>query len=316
MKIIDLHCDTITECFVNPQHLLSINSGHIDAEKLKKGDATAQFFALFIDTKRFPVMDPFEIFEKMYDTYQVQLSLNKDIIAPAFTVKDMERHAQSHKISAILSVEDGVIIGDNIGRVAEIYHKGVRLLTLTWNFENSLAYPCSSNPNEHKRGLKPLGVDVVSEMNRLGMIIDVSHLSEGGFYDVAQHSKKPFVASHSCARALCNHQRNLTDQQLKTLGTTGGLVGVNFYSSFLQDDCDYATLNHVVGHVKHMVHKAGIEAVGMGSDFDGIECGLEFENYAGFPKIIDALSKHFTSQEIEKICSQNAYRLMKDVWAQ
>ncbi len=314
MKIIDLHCDTIFKCFIDPQYQLTANSGHIDMDKLNKGNAMVQFFALFIYAKRFPQVEPFELFLKMYEIYLFQLSLNQATLAPALTVKDIETNVLNHKVSSVLSIEDGVIIHDKIERLAEIYEKGVRLLTLTWNFENNIGYPSSIDSEEHKRRLKPLGFDVVSEMNRLGMIIDVSHLSEGGFYDVALHSKKPFVASHSCARTLCKHQRNLTDEQLKTLGEKGGLVGINFYSYFLEDDCDYAKFDHLVNHIKHMVNKAGIEAVGIGSDFDGIDCGLEFKDYGGFPSILDALSKHFTHGELERICHKNALRLMKDVW--
>ncbi|MFV0518000.1 MAG: dipeptidase [Aminipila sp.] len=314
MKIIDMHCDTMLECFRNPEYKLSANSGHIDIDKLKKGNAYTQFFALFIDTKDYPQMDAYEIFNEMYNTYQIQLSLNSDILAPALSVSDILRNSEEGKISSVLAVEDGVIIDNKIERVSEIYHKGVRLVTLTWNFENSIGYPCSMVPEEHNKKLKPFGIDVISEMNRLGMIIDVSHLSEGGFYDVATHSKCPFVASHSCARALCNHQRNLTDDQLKTIGNKGGLIGVNFYSSFLQEKSEYATLNNIVDHVKYMVNKAGIEAVGLGSDFDGIDCGLEFVDYSGFPTVIDALSKHFTSDELERICNKNAFRVISEVW--
>jgi membrane dipeptidase len=147
-------------------------------------------------------------------------------------------------------------------------------------------------------------------MNDLGMIIDVSHMSEGGFYDVAKYSKQPFVASHSCARALCNHRRNLTDDQLKVLGEKGGFVGVNFECSFLKEGSSRATVDQVVEHLEYMKNKAGIDAVAFGSDFDGIGNDLDFGDYAGMPKVIAALEKHFTDDEIEKICWKNAYRVI------
>lgn len=312
MKIIDMHCDTLLECFRNPDYSLLENAGHISIDKLLKGNSLAQFFAIFISPKEKALMNPYDIFNKIYETYINQLELNSNYIKPAFCTQDILSNSKEGKISSILSIEDGVILEDKIERVEEIFKKGVRLLTLTWNFENTIGYPSSDDISEHQRGLKPFGIDVVSEMNRLGMIIDVSHLSEGGFYDVAIHSKKPFVASHSCARALCNHRRNLTDNQLKTLGNQGGLVGVNFYSAFLKDNSEYATINQIVEHVRYMVDKAGIDCVGLGSDFDGIDCELEVKDYASYPKILEALSKFFSDDQLEKICNKNALRIITE----
>lgn len=312
MKIIDMHCDTLLECYRNPIHTLSNNSGHISIDKLLQGNALAQFFAIFISPKEKALMGPYEIFNQVYETYTTQLELNSNYIKPALCVEDILSNAKDSKVSAILAVEDGVILEDKIERVQEVFDKGVRLITLTWNFENAIGYPSSDDPSEHNRGLKPFGIEVVEEMNRLGILVDVSHLSEGGFYDVAKYSKKPFVASHSCARALCNHRRNLTDEQLKTLGNQGGLVGVNFYSAFLKEDSEYATIDQIVEHVKYMVDKAGIESVGLGSDFDGIDCELEFKDYASYPLLLSALSKHFTDDQVDKICNGNAFRILKE----
>lgn len=312
MKIIDMHCDTLLECYRNSSHMLSNNAGHISVDKLLQGNALAQFFAIFISPEEKASMDPYDIFNKVYETYKTQLELNSDYIKPALCAQDIISNSEDSKISSILAVEDGVILEDKIERVQEVFDKGVRLITLTWNFENSIGYPCSDDPAEHSLGLKAFGIDVVAEMNRLGMLIDVSHLSEGGFYDVAKHSRKPFVASHSCARALCNHRRNLTDDQLKVLGNQGGLVGVNFYSAFLKEDSEYATIGQIVEHVKYMVNKAGMESVGLGSDFDGIDCELEFSDYASYPLLLDALSKHFTEDQLDMICNGNAFRVLKE----
>lgn len=312
MKIIDMHCDTLLECYRNPSYTLSTNSGHISVDKLLQGNALAQFFAIFISPKEKALMEPYEIFNTVYETYKTQLELNSNYIRPALCAEDILSNAADSKLSSILAIEDGVILEDKIQRVQEVFDKGVRLITLTWNFENTIGYPSSDDPVEHNRGLKTFGIDVVEEMNRLGILIDVSHLSEGGFYDVAKYSKKPFVASHSCARALCNHRRNLTDNQLKTLGNQGGLAGVNFYSAFLKEDSEYATIDQIVEHVRYMVDKAGIESVGLGSDFDGIDCELEFKDYASYPLLLSALSKHFTDDELDKICNGNALRILKE----
>ena len=312
MKIIDMHCDTILECFRNPEHQLFKNDGHISIEKLKKGNALAQFFAIFISPNEKKIMEPYEIFNRVYETYITQIQLNADYIQTALCAEDILKNEENGKTSSILAVEDGVIIGDKLERIGEIFDKGVRLVTLTWNFENEIGFPSSDDIKAHKLGLKPFGIEAVSEMNKYGIIIDVSHLSEGGFYDVAKYSKKSFVASHSCARSLCDHRRNLTDDQLKVLGEKGGMVGVNFCSDFLRENSNYATIDDISKHVRYMVDKAGIESVGLGSDFDGIECELEFNDYSGYPKIIDNLSKYFTYDQLDKICFENALRILRE----
>lgn len=312
MNIIDLHCDTLLACYRNPSYLLSSNGGHISTDKLRNGSALAQFFAIFISPKEKASMTPYDIFNQVYETYQAQLLLNADHIRPAFCAQDILSNVREKKISSILSVEDGVILEDRRERVQEVFEKGVRLITLTWNFENDIGFPCSEDPEEHSRGLKPFGLEVIEEMNRLGMLIDVSHLSAGGFDDVAAHSKKPFVASHSCARALCDHPRNLTDEQLKVLGNQGGVVGVNFNAAFLEANAQRATIEQVVRHINYMVNKAGIASVGLGSDFDGIDCELELQDYSCYPRLLDALSAHFTAHQLDQICHGNALRLIRE----
>lgn len=190
---------------------------------------------------------------------------------------------------------------------------GVRLITLTWNFENSIGHPCSDDLKKNAMGLEAFGIDVVREMNNLGMLIDVSHGSEKLFFDVCKYSDKPFVASHSCAKSLCGHRRNLTDVQLKELGDKGGVVGINFEKSFLRDDGGYATFDIIIKHLLYMKSKAGIDALGFGSDFDGIEDNGELINYSGFEKLLERMQNHFTDDEIDKISHENALRVINDV---
>lgn len=312
MNIIDMHCDTILTCFRDDKYRLAENDGHISLAKMKQGDALAQFFAIFMSRNEMKTMDPYDIFHGVYKVYQQELENNKDALAPAYCAEDVLANREEGKISAILSIEDGVAAGGKIERIKEFYDKGVRLITLTWNFENEIGYPSSDDAQEHQLGLKPFGIEVVERMNDLGMLIDVSHLSEGGFYDVARYSAKPFVASHSCARSLCSHRRNLTDDQLRMIGEKGGIAGVNFYSAFLKDNAEYTTIADIVAHTVYMADKAGIESVGLGSDFDGIESQLEMKDYSGYPQIIDALGKHFSASDIDKICNGNALRVMRE----
>jgi len=312
MKYIDMHCDTIVECFLKGQQLKA-NDLHVDAEKLKNR-AAAQFFAVFIPAEE--TVDKgiieYDFFKSVYEFYQQQLSLNSDLIRPLLTFDDLEKNMSQNFISSILTIEDGQLLDNDISRVKEVYDMGVRLITLTWNHENCLGYPNSSDPQSHMKGLKQFGFDVVEEMNRLGMLIDVSHLSEGGFRDVISTSRKPVVASHSCARALCDHPRNLTDDQLRAIGECGGTVGVNFYSKFLRKGSEESTVNDIVRHIKHMVSVMGIESVSLGSDFDGVDCRMEIGDYSNYDLLLRELEKDFSDGQIEKICRMNAMRVLGD----
>ncbi len=313
MRIIDMHCDTLLEAWRRPELNFYDGDLSINLKLLKENDCLAQFFAMYISRSEMETMDSYEIIKSMYARYKAIMEANKAHIRPVYCVSDILKNQEEDVLSSLLTIEDGVFLDGKMERLHEVYDMGVRLVTLLWNYENSVGYPSSDTQEEHLRGLKPFGIEVVEEMNRLGMIIDTSHLSEGGFYDVAKYSKKPFVASHSCARALCGHRRNLTDDQLKTLGNAGGMVGVNFNGPFLKDDEEAPKIDWVVEHLLYMKDKAGIEAIGFGSDFDGIEDNGELVNYAGFGRLIGAMGKHFTDDEIDLICCGNALRLLKDV---
>lgn len=313
MKIIDFHCDTILETWRHPEKSFYNGDFSINIEKLKKGGALAQFFAMWISRSSMESMEPYDIVNSMYVRFTELLDAYSDDIALATCSGDLEKNSEEGKISAFLTIEDGVFVENDINRVKEVYDKGVRLISLLWNYENTIGFPNSDNPIVHQNGLKPFGIDVIKYMNELGMIVDVSHLSEGGFYDVARYCSKPFVASHSCARALCNHRRNLTDDQLRILGGKGGFVGVNFERSFLQEGSDGATFQQIRDHLLYMKNKAGMEAIGFGSDFDGIETNGELVDYTGFPRLVEYLEGSFTDDEIDMMCSLNAKRIIKDV---
>lgn len=317
--IVDLHCDTLLCCFLEKESLRS-RRGHINLELLKQTGALAQCFAIFLASEdaaknRDIQQSPYELFQKVYEYYLGQLCANSDMVAPAFHADDVEVNRKNSRVSSILTVEDCVLLEGRVERVDELADKGVCMAGLTWNYENSLGYPCRNEEEEHGRGLKPFGIAALERMNERGIIADVSHLSGGGFYDVAKYGKKPFVASHSCAKALCAHRRNLTDDQLRVIGETGSVVGVNFYSLFLTEGADYSSSQRIVEHALHIADKAGVESLALGSDFDGIECGLEMESYGGYPQLIEKLSKHFTDDQIEKICGGNFMRVFRECGA-
>lgn len=319
MRFIDTHCDTMGECIARSEGKVTLqnNPGHINMEKLIKGGAMAEFFAIFIPTHdsgagKGVTLPPYDYFQFVYKAYLKELEANKDVLAPACNYDDIMANKAAGKVSSVLTVEDGVPLEGKMERLEEFYQKGVRLISFTWNYENSLGFPNSKDPEIMNRGLKQFGLDCIERMNEMGMLVDVSHLSDGGFWDVVKHSKKPFMASHSCCRALCNHTRNLTDEMLHALGEKGGVVGINFASQFLNEGAEYTDIQSVVRHMLHIRDKAGLDALGFGSDFDGITSTLEFKDYTGLPLIVDALKPHFTDDEIDKICNGNMLRLIRD----
>ncbi|MCI8610211.1 MAG: membrane dipeptidase [Firmicutes bacterium] len=313
MQIVDLHCDTVMLLWRDKNRKLRSNDGHLSLEKMIKGHGMCQFFAAYISRKEMEYMSPYDMFCQMADCYDAEMAANSDLILPAYTKEDILRNKAEGKLSGVLAIEDGVCLEGRIERVQEFYDRGVRLITLLWNFENEIGFPCRDDAQEHSRGLKPFGFQVVEEMNRLGMLVDLSHSSEGVFHDVARVSKAPFLASHSCARALAGHRRNLTDKQLAILGEKGGIVGLNFEETFLNHDGSAFTFDRAVEHCVHIVDKAGIEALALGSDFDGIDNTGEMVDYGNYPMLIDRLNKVFTMDQIDKITHENALRIIGDV---
>ncbi len=325
MRIVDLHCDTIMQ-FYRGKHLDGMEDTHINLQKLIDGQWMCQCFAIFVpwtpagkpSRRPGPPIDPKEYFEQAYMAYLREMELNRDKVAKAYSVEDIERNYAEGKISSLLTVEDSVTLDGDITVLDEYYRKGVRMASLTWNHENSLGYPQSMNKEEHMRGLKPFGIEAVRRMNELGIAVDVSHLNEGGFWDVVKTTTKPFIASHSCARALCDVGRDLTDEQLKALGDKGGVVGVNYLAGFLHPVVDkekdnYTSIEDVVRHLKHMANVAGIDSVGLGSDYDGMSSKLEWKDAGGQQLLVQGLEKAFTPEEVEKICYKNALRAFKDI---
>ncbi len=314
---VDLHCDTLLTTRLESKSLKSA-TGHIDLKKLVNGGALLQCFAAFIPTHEtaahYGIQDaPWEFFMKLAAQFGQEMKTHPDRLAPVRCFADIEQNRAKGLVSAMLTVEDGGCIEGDPSRLKTMYELGVRLITLTWNYENCLGWPNSPDPALHAKGLKDFGLEALDEMGRLGIIVDVSHLSEGGFWNVVHENKKPFVASHSCARALCDHSRNLTDEQLRALGDRGGVCGVNFYSKFLREGAEHTANEDILRHMAHIADRAGMEAVALGSDFDGIDCTLEMENYSGLAHLAERIADRFGTDNAEKICHQNALRVMADV---
>ena len=202
-----------------------------------------------------------------------------------------------------------------MNKIKEVYDKGVRAISLTWNYENCFGWPNSLDKEIMNKGLKEFGIEAIQYMNDLGIIIDVSHLSDGGFYDVAKYTKKPFVATHSNARMASPHQRNLTDDMIKVLAEKGGVTGLNFAPQFMDLDVNatHTPVSNIIRNAKHIVNVGGIDVLGLGTDFDGIGGTQEIADSSMLPQLWDAFAKAgFHESEIEKIAYGNVMRVIKE----
>ena len=320
MKVVDMHCDTIGELWKaekagKPISLRS-NSLHIDLEKMQKGDYLLQNFAMFVFLGR--EKDPLVNVLEMIDVYNRAMAENADLIAPVLKYEDIEKNRAAGKLSGMLTIEEGAVLKGNPYVVRSLYQLGVRMLTLTWNFENEIGYPNTIvkaedyDPSCHY-GLKPEGIEIVREMNRVGMIVDVSHLGDDGFWDVVKYCDGPFVASHSNARAVCNHTRNVTDDMIRALADKGGVMGLNFCGDFLNPN-GKSRVEDMVRHAKHIINIGGSDILGLGTDYDGIDGDLELDHCDKMPLLAQEMERQgFSTEQIEKIFHGNVLRLYREV---
>lgn len=326
MKIIDMHCDTISEIREsrrrgNPQELAA-NAMHLDIRKMKKANYMLQNFAMYIDLKK--DCDPFESVCDLIDLFYEETEKNRSDICVIKTYREIIENDRNGKMSALLTIEEGGCCKGKTENLDKLYDRGARMMTLTWNYPNELA-----NPNflkeetdadgfplfDNTKGLTNTGFAFAERMEELGMIIDVSHLSDTGFWQIADCTKKPFVASHSNARAFCGHARNLTDDMIKTIAERGGVIGLNYYGCFLNKRNDStSTAARIAEHARYITNIGGVECLGLGSDFDGIIGNLEIADCAQMYKLFDALeAAGFSQNTIEKIAYQNVLRVYKEM---
>jgi membrane dipeptidase len=311
--VIDGHCDTILS-IINKDRSLSekSNTYHLDIPRMKEGGVNVQFFAAFIEELYKPNTSLKRTLQLIDCIYQ-QVEENKEDLSVAINYEQIKTTISSGKIAAILSIEGGEALEGDLGVLRMLYRLGVRLLTLTWNQRNQIADGIGESRT--KSGLTEFGLKVIDEMNKLGMLIDVSHLSEASFWDVVKRSKSPVVASHSNCYALCPHLRNLKDGQIKALAEKGGIIGVTFVSDFLINKNRESTIKDVVEHIDYLVKKVGFDYVGLGSDFDGtriLPVGLE--GVDKIPNITEEmLNRGYKKKEIRKILGENWLRVFKEV---
>ncbi len=334
MKIADMHCDTIYEIYERRARgeecgFLS-NSMHIDLEKMKKGDYLLQNFALFVPKEDVEGKMPLpEYALRLADVFFSELRKAPDAIGIVKSYADIEENRKQGRMSAMLSMEEGAACEGKLEYLRIFYELGVRMFTFTWNYPNELAWPNGTEGPD--KGLTEAGRAVVEEMGRLHMIVDTSHLNDAGTREVLMEAKRPPVASHSDARAVTAHSRNLPDDLLALFGEKGGLIGLNFSNHFLgspavtsfpgRDDIDFSKglvqvslLRDIVRHGMYIMDKAGEDVLCLGTDFDGIEPALELRDASEMPRLAEAfLEAGATETQVEKIFSGNALRYLKEM---
>ena len=371
MKVADMHCDTIMQIWYsrlrgNPVSLrdsgqtrrVSSENGKepdlmVDLEKMKKGEYLLQNFAVYTDLHLpwnfsgkeadFHVlfqesdygqqyMDPWYAATEMIGVFHEEIGKNGDLIGEARNYSDIVKNQNKGKMSGILTIEEGGILKGDISRISALYDEGVRMMTLTWNYENELGFPNRPADGfredfrkfyrfvpEKGNGLKRTGFEALEEMERLGILADVSHLSDEGFYNVAQTVKGPFAASHSNARSVAGCSRNLTDDMIRVIAEHGGIIGLNFCPSFVMEasseELCRTSCEGLARHARHIMNVGGREVLGLGTDFDGIgHENLEIPDASGMQKLCEYLETHgFTQEEIERIFYKNVLSLYKEV---
>ena len=367
--IIDTHADTpqrfLDENFDLGQNT-PVSDGHIDLGKIKQGNLGAEFFSIWVEPefKGHYARRAMDLIDSVYQ----QAERHPDRMTMAFTADDIVRAHEQHKFTALMGIEGGHAIENDMRLLRDFYRMGVRYMTLTWSNTNEWADSSGDiqDPNvKHYNGMTDFGKDVVREMNRLGMIVDISHVSDATFYTALQVSQSPVIASHSSARELTNQPRNMTDDMLRAMTINGGVVMVNFYSAFIDEnyrklssdpekikqrdaeveaykkahphaDGSPLTYNETVAiekkwaaqfprpplkslidHIDHIAKVAGIDHVGLGSDFDGVTSLPDgIDSVADLPKITQALMQRgYTHEQIDKILGGNFLRVMREVEA-
>lgn len=306
MFFLDAHCDTITK-IMNTNEKLIENKYQVDLKRMSQFSTPVQFFAIWLHPKYYsnPLMEVL----KGVDFFYEEINKNNSLIEYAGSYKEIKNNVKQNKISGVLTVEGGDVLEGRLEILRVLYKLGVRSLTLTWNNKNHLGYGAME---KEKNGLTDFGKAVVKEMNRLGMIVDVSHLSEEGFWDVNKNASKPFIASHSNAQTICNHPRNLSDSQIKAIAEVGGVIGINSYPFFL-NSLGKANIEDFFKHIDYVIKLVGIDFIGLGCDFDGMDCVTEgLEDLSKIKNINTYLIKKYGDNGAEKILGLNFLRVIKE----
>lgn len=325
MGYIDMHCDTLMVGVSRKKNTIQqLEGSQIDFSKLKESPVKAQMFAAFLPQSEMEEWfgyehdpDLFELFHQMRDLLFRSIEEDREHFAFVRKFDDIRANEEAGKISCILTIENGALVNSDMEMLKKLADLDVKVMALTWNDPNCFGQCCSEDGALMKKPLTEFGREAIPVMNDLGIVIDVSHLNEGGFYDVARLTKKPFVATHSNAYALSPSPRNLTDDQIRTLADKGGVSGLNFYGGFLNEDIDdeTSTARRLCDHAMYMMNQGGEDFIAIGTDFDGGITDLEIPSCDHMEVLFEALKKRgMTERQFDKFTHENVERVLKECW--
>ena len=330
-SVIDLHCDSVFLLMEGKDLRRPVPSAHVDLPRLREGRVALQVFAVYVP----PETESTKAFEYTAARLDVieDFARSDDLLAPVETAKELRVCMAAGKTGIMCAVENGLAIEESLEKLELLRRRKVRIVTLVHSQDMSWIFSCTGtgqfNPDSGQgRGLSRFGEKVIDAMNELGIIPDVSHSSESAFWDVIKRSKKPVIASHSCAYAICAAARNLKDDQLKALGDSGGLVGINFFSGFLSEQARAegsppqnrqqpyvkVPMSVIADHIDYIINLAGEDCVALGSDFDGIPASPEGVTGSDFYPVLEneLRSRGYSENRIEKIFSANFLRVLEN----
>ncbi|PJA95990.1 MAG: hypothetical protein CO129_08850 [Ignavibacteriales bacterium CG_4_9_14_3_um_filter_34_10] len=314
--LVDLHND-ILEIMLEDKnyHLADLhNYNHTDIPRLQKGKVDVQFFAVWVNPTSYSA-NAFQKANEMFDLLDSEIFSSADKIQIAKSYSEIQSNIAQNKISAVFGVEGGHAIENDLKKLEQLYNKGMRYLTITWN--NSTDWAVSAADSRSSTvGLSDFGKRVIQKMDSLGVIIDVSHTGIKTIKDILQVTKNPIIATHSGVRAIQNHSRNLYDYQIRDIASSGGVIGIVFYPPFLGNVSSAVDIGTVIKHIDYIVNLVGIDYVAIGSDFDGIGTNTVngLEDVTKFPDLTIELLKHgYTQNDVEKILGKNFLRVFKQV---
>lgn len=314
MFICDCHCDTLTELY-NKNASLYENEQHFDIKRQIALGGGLQFCAIYVPTEVFRYQGGLRYTLCLLDKYNQEIKKLHENGIDVLQVRTAEDagNVLKHKAATLLAIEEGGAIDGSLEALRCLYELGVRAMTLTWSNRNDIAD--GINEEATGSGLTLFGKQVVAEMNRLGMLVDVSHISTAGFWSVIETSTKPIIATHSNAKSLCSHPRNLNDEQIKALAQNGGLAGITFAGQFLEEDWRNACIESLYKHIDYMLNLIGNDDhIGFGSDFDGISHPpYNIQGVQDYKPLIEYLSKYYSDETINKITHQNVINLLQKV---
>lgn len=299
----DAHCDTISR---RDMDSLRNYTGHLDLTRLSGFKTAGQIFAIFAPSGYFKPEEIWPVTCRQHERFVREIEANSDIAMHCRTASDAKKAFAENKVAAFLSIEGAELLNCDMNLLDEVADWGVRAINLTWNYPNAVS---GTNAQETDRGLSELGRRFVKEAQKRNILMDVSHLSEPGFWDLMEITNAPVIASHSNAKALCPHSRNLTDAQIKALVENKGFAGLNVYSLFVGERAD---MDELIAHVERFWELGGEDVLGLGGDWDGCDSvagGLT--GIQDLPKLYEALyRRNYSEQLLHKFFSDNLLRVL------